>query len=114
MPARIIKCLIEEGNFNLYYDIDEDCPNPGSINNVFLLLEFLKTKPEAKILLIGYTDGTNCKNNNQGLSKIRTSKLYTFLIVNGIEKTRIRVLDISYNINTSGIDLSERVSVILE
>lgn len=114
-----IKMLVEKGYVNVFYDVNKDEPNAGSTNNIYYIIKFLKSYPNAKITLIGYTDLTGNTASNLDLAQRRVENLKKVLMLKSIDENRISVLangideDNKTSDNTS-LQLARRVSIILE
>lgn len=114
-----IKVLIEKGYLNIFYDVNKDQPNSGSTNNVYYVIKFLRSYPDAKVTLQGFADVRGNEKSNKDLSKRRAEKLYDIMRASNIDAGRIKIsgegVDTNYPSNTQiGLDLARRVSIILE
>jgi OOP family OmpA-OmpF porin len=114
-----IKMLIEKGFVNVFYDVNKDLPNTGSMNNVYYIIKFLKAYPETKATLSGSTDLNGSEAKNIGLSQRRAQNLYNVIIANGVDASRVSVLgngvDKEYTTDSAtGLGLARRVSISLE
>ena len=114
-----IKILIEKGFINVFYDVNKDEPNSGSLNNIYYIIKFLKTYPEAKATLKGFTDLNGSEASNANLSQRRAQKLYNVVIANGVDANRVSILgngvDKDYDANSKiSLGLARRVSITLE
>lgn len=114
-----IKMLIEKGFVNVFFDINKDEPNTGSMNNVYYIIKFLKSYPETKATLSGFTDLNGSEASNVNLSQRRAQNLYNVIIANGVEANRVSILgngvDKDYTTDsTTGLGLARRVSISLE
>lgn len=113
-----IKMLIEKGYVNIFYDLDKDVPNSGSINNVFYIVKFLKNYPDSKITLMGFADERGSAEYNADLTARRVKNLSDIIKASGIDMNRIKVVgkgETTEFLSTElGYDLSRRVSVKLE
>jgi len=114
-----IKLLIEKGYVNVFYDVNEDQPNSGSTNNVYYIIKFLRSYPDAKITLKGFADVRGNEKSNKDLSQRRAEKLYDIVRASGIDASRIKIsgegVDKDYPTDTKiGLDLARRVSIFLE
>jgi OOP family OmpA-OmpF porin len=103
----------------VFYDVNKDEPNSGSLNNIYYIIKFLKTYPEAKATLKGYTDLNGSEASNANLSQRRAQKLYNVVIANGVDANRVSILgngvDKDYNANSKiSLGLARRVSITLE
>lgn len=114
-----IKILVERGYVNVFFDVNMDDPNTGSTNNVYQIIQFLRSYPEAKAKLIGFADVRGEEAKNQDLSTRRAQKVLNILTASGIDANRLTIagngVDTSYPADTKiGLDLARRVSVVLE
>ncbi len=113
-----ILLLIQKGYINVFYDLDKDVPNSGSVNNVFYIIKFLKNYPDAKITLMGFADERGTSAYNTDLSQRRVKNLSDILKGAGIDMSRIKIVgkgETNEFISSElGYDLSRRVSVKLE
>jgi len=114
-----VKSLIEKGYVNVFYDVNKDEPNSGSINNVYYIIKFLKEYPESKASLTGYTDVKGKEDVNINLSQRRAQNLYAIIIANGIDAKRISIVgngvDKNFDSsNNTSLGLARRVSIKLE
>lgn len=113
------KFLIEKGYVNIFFDVNKDVPNSGSMNNVYYIIKFLKTYPETKATLSGYADANGDEAANISLSQKRAQNLYNVIIANGINADRVNILgngvDKEYSSDSAiGLGLARRVSISLE
>ncbi len=113
-----LKPTLEPNNLNLnvFYDVNNDMPNKGSENNIYLLTQYMKKYPEALIILTGFADVRGDAQHNLELSKRRAMKLKNFLVSSGVSEDRITIsaegVDTTYpSFNKTGLDLARRVSV---
>ena len=108
--------LLQEGYVNIFYDVNQDLPNSGSMNNVYFVIQYLKKNPKASIELIGYADVNGNELENQELSERRALKLKNSIISSGINASRISILGKGVdkeqsNNNTMSLSISRRVSI---
>ena len=114
-----LKMLAEKEYINIFYDVNKDEPNAGSTNNIYYIIKFLKSYPNTKVTLIGYTDITGNTASNLELAQRRVENLKKVLMLKSIDKNRISVLAKGIDIdnktsdNTS-LQLARRVSIMLE
>lgn len=113
------KVLIEKGLVNVFFDVNKDVPNSGSMNSIYYIIKFLKANPEIKATLTGYTDVNGDESKNISLSQRRAQNLYDVIIANGINANRVSILgngvDKDYTTaSTTGLSLARRVSITLE
>lgn len=114
-----IKILIEKGFINVFFDVNKDVPNSGSMNSIYYIIKFLKANPGIKATLTGYTDVNGDESKNISLSQRRAQNLYNVIIANGVNVNRVSILgngvDKDYNAaSTTGLSLARRVSITLE
>ncbi|HCQ14366.1 OmpA family protein [Flavobacterium sp.] len=114
-----IKSLFEKGYLNIFFDVNQDNPNAGSTNNVYHIINFLRSYPDAKAKLVGYADVRGNESKNKDLSQRRAQRLYAIIIASGINASRVTIegqgVDASYPADSKiGLDLARRVSVIIE
>lgn len=112
----VLKSLVENGNMNIFFDVNKDTPNGGSSNSIQQLYLYLMKYPESKIKLIGYADVRGDEGKNKDLSQRRALNLKNFFITSGIAENRITIggqgVDRTYPTTTkTGLDLARRVSV---
>jgi outer membrane protein OmpA-like peptidoglycan-associated protein len=74
---------------NVFFDIDKFDLKPESKAELNKLAEFLKKNPTIKGELGGHTDNTGDKKKNQLLSQNRAKSVLEYLVVAGIDKTRL-------------------------
>lgn len=113
--------ILDIGFINIYYDVNKDLPNSGSINNIYYVIKYLKTYPNAKVLLSGYADINGSESRNINLSKNRAENLKKIIISNGgdIDSSRVSTvgkgIDKTSKINDEvSLQFGRRVSVTLE
>lgn len=112
--------ILDIGFVNVYYDVNKDLPNSGSINNVYYIIKYLKTYPNAKILLSGYADINGPESRNIDLSKNRAENLKKIIISNGdIDSNRVTAIgkgvDKTSKVNDEvSLQFGRRVSITLE
>lgn len=114
-----IKSLVEKGFVNVFYNVNEDYPNVGSTNNVYYIIKFLKTYPDAKAKLVGYADIRGDEKANVNLSNRRAQKLLDIIKTSGISADRLSIegegVDRNFPADTKiGLDLARRVSIVLQ
>ena len=114
--AHVATQLLQEGYVNIFYDVNQDLPNSGSINNVYYIIQYLKKNPNSNIELVGYADLNGDESANQELSNRRASKLQNFIVASGINQARIKIKGAGEDknqINDSkiGLGMARRVSI---
>ena len=111
----IAQALIEKGYVNVFFDVNKDNPNNGSTNNMFQIIEYLRTHPQVKVTLKGFADVRGDEAKNLDLSKRRAQNVFDIISASGIEASRITIagegVDASYPNTKTGLDLARRVSV---
>ena len=111
--------MIDQGFVNVFFDVNKDEPNTGSMNNIYYIIKFLKSYPKTKATLSGYTDLNGTESENINLSQRRAQNLYNVIIANGVDANRVSILgngvDKDYSTDsTTGLGLARRVSISLE
>ncbi len=85
--------LIEVGNKvilrNIYFDSKKSILKAESKAELQNLINFLKTNPNVKIEILGFTDATGELKDNQILSENRATSVYDYLIKNNISAKRL-------------------------
>lgn len=114
--ASVLQSLVENGNVNIFYDVNMVTPNSGSSNSVQQLYQYLIQFPTSKIKLVGFADVRGSEGKNQNLSQRRAQKLKDFFVSSGISSDRITIggqgVDKTFPAETkTGLDLARRVSV---
>jgi outer membrane protein OmpA-like peptidoglycan-associated protein len=61
----------------------------GSLPMLGKLADGLKSRPEIKLMIIGYTDNLGLEENNSRVSRERASAVRDFLVSRGIEASRL-------------------------
>ncbi|MFM9825500.1 OmpA family protein [Flavobacterium sp.] len=111
--------ILDIGFVNVYYDVNKELPNSGSINNVYYVIKYLKTYPSAKVLLSGYADVNGIEAKNINLSINRAENLKKVIISNGIDASRIATegkgVDKASKVNDDvSLQFGRRVSITLQ
>ena len=111
----ILKELVEKGCVNIFFDVNQENPNSGSTNSLFLIIEYVKTNPESKIILSGFADVRGDEKSNKNLSKRRAENVRKLLIDSQINADRIAINpqggDKDLPNSKTGFDLARRVSI---
>lgn len=111
----VLKALVENGNVNIFYDVNKDTPNSGSSNSVQQLYQYLMKYPQSRIVLHGYADLRGSEALNKNLSQRRAQNLKNFFVASGIDAGRITFggegEDKTFPSSKTGFDLARRVSV---
>jgi OOP family OmpA-OmpF porin len=113
--SNALKALVEKGFVNVFFDVNQQYPNPGSTNNVFQLIAYLRLYKDSKITLCGFADLRGDEKSNQDLSKRRAENVRKLIIDSGIDASRISIdpqgEDKNTPVSKTGYDLSRRVSI---
>lgn len=64
----------------------------GAQQRLMPLSEFLNGEPEARIRIVGHTDGQGADDFNQNLSQRRAQSVGNYLITQGVADTRVEVI----------------------
>ena len=75
---------------NIFFDLDKYELKDTSLPELNKILSFLKENPRLNVEIAGHTDNTGTVSYNRQLSLKRAQSVYTFLIENGVEKTRLK------------------------
>jgi OOP family OmpA-OmpF porin len=107
--------LINQGLVNLFFDLNKDTPNTASANNLYYIINFLRTYPEARIKIKGFADTSGDEQKNQALAQKRAENVAAFLMQSGIDSKRIEILGsgVDTKLDTTsktGLQLARRVS----
>jgi outer membrane protein OmpA-like peptidoglycan-associated protein len=101
----------------LLYDFDSDVVRAEARKNLRTLAQSLDKYPGSDILIVGHTDAVGPAAYNQSLSERRASAAADFLVVQGLERTRVSTRGmgetdpISSNDTERGRELNRRVEV---
>lgn len=74
----------------LLFAYDSDVIQPAARTNLTELANSLKKYPESSLLIVGHTDDTGSDSYNQGLSQRRADAAASFLVSQGIARSRIQ------------------------
>lgn len=74
----------------LLFAYDSDVIQPAARANLTELANSLKKYPESSLLIVGHTDDTGSDSYNQGLSQRRADAAASFLVSQGIARSRIQ------------------------
>jgi outer membrane protein OmpA-like peptidoglycan-associated protein len=92
---------------------------PGAQVQLFHLVEFLKRKPDHKVLIEGNTDSTGGSEYNLQLSLLRAESVQSFLVGNGLPADRITAVGYgdtrpeAPNDSATGRQQNRRVEVVI-
>lgn len=111
-----IEMIIKKGFVNVFFDINKDQPNSGSVNSLYFIIKFLKSYPDAKVKFTGYADKSGSEQYNIDLSKRRVQNVFDLLVNAGIQPSRMSIdgagtdKSIMYSSDAS-YNLARRVSI---
>ena len=74
---------------NIFFELDSYELKPKSKAELSKLIEFLNDNPNVKIELGGHTDNQGTRQHNITLSDNRAKTVYTYLIDNGVDASRL-------------------------
>jgi outer membrane protein OmpA-like peptidoglycan-associated protein len=74
---------------NIFFESGKSEIRPQSIPELQNLVRLLKNNPSIKIEISGHTDNVGDPKANQSLSEIRANEVMKYLVVNGIDKSRM-------------------------
>ncbi len=101
----------------LLYDFDSDVVRAEARKNLRTLARSLDKYPGSDILIVGHTDAVGPATYNQSLSERRASAAADYLVVQGLERTRVSTRGmgetdpIASNDTERGRELNRRVEV---
>jgi len=84
--------MINGGYVNVYFDFNQDMPNPSSIGGVNFLVRYLKENPSKSADVIGYADEIGDTEYNKALSARRAENVKKILTDAGIDAGRLNIL----------------------
>lgn len=76
----------------VYFEINSAQLKDESYAKLDVLIEFLNSHPEVKIVVEGHTDNTGSAELNKRLSKQRVMSVKDYLVSKGIERERLRAI----------------------
>jgi outer membrane protein OmpA-like peptidoglycan-associated protein len=76
---------------NVYFDFTKSNIKPEYNAMIQTAVNYLKSNPKAKILLVGHTDLIGSENRNQNLSEDRANAVKDVMISSGIKARRIQI-----------------------
>lgn len=108
--------IVEQGFVNVFFDVNKEIPNSGSVNSIYFLIKYLQDKPDSRIVLKGYSDKTGNEATNLKLSERRAKYVYDLIIAKGIDSNRVSIEamgnDNSYDATMKPLlGLARRVSI---
>jgi len=116
---RVGEGIVVTFDSGLLFAYDSDNIQGNARTNLTNLAESLQKYPKTEVLIVGHTDATGSDTYNQGLSDRRASSSATYLVSQGIERSRIRTAGrgetepIDTNDTETGRALNRRVEVVI-
>src|SRR5581483_10913862 len=92
---------------NIFFETDKAVLLPPSFAELDKLVKYLATHKIYLIALSGYTDNEGSESHNQKLSEARAQSVSGYLILKGIEKTRVTFAGFGSNNPIAPNDKSE-------
>lgn len=92
---------------------------PANVEELNILADFMKSKPEIKILIEGHTDAVGDMQTNQVLSEKRAVAVRNYLISKGIDQNRLQTIGygktkpIASNATLFGRQLNRRTEIVI-
>jgi outer membrane protein OmpA-like peptidoglycan-associated protein/Tfp pilus assembly protein PilF len=74
---------------NIFFDVDRFDLKEKSITELQKVIRFLNENPQIRVEISGHTDNTGNQSYNQQLSEKRAFSVYSYIIENGIQKSRL-------------------------
>lgn len=75
---------------NIFFDTDEYTLKEISLTELYKLNAFLVRNPDIEIMICGHTDDIGTAEYNQSLSEKRAAAVFSFLVENGINPSRLK------------------------
>ena len=102
---------------NILFEFDSHQLNPNSFNVLRRLAEYMHASPETKIEITGHTDNVGNDEYNLKLSKQRANEVANWLVVNGIDKDRIKSKGVGnkypIDLNIANSESNRRVEILI-
>lgn len=86
-----VALLLENGNYNVFYETNSDTPDVASSNSIYQIIQYMKQQSGSKIKLTGYADVTGNEKANKQLSLRRAQNLKKLFTSAGIADNRIEI-----------------------
>jgi outer membrane protein OmpA-like peptidoglycan-associated protein len=74
---------------NIFFESGKSEISPQSSTELERLVKVLKDNPSIRIEISGHTDNVGDPKANQSLSELRAQEVMKYLVLNGIDKSRI-------------------------
>jgi OmpA-OmpF porin, OOP family len=104
---------------DVLFEFDSDELTPGGMQRLARLAEVLQASPAHSVLIEGHTDSVGDPDYNLGLSERRANAVQDFLIMQGVEPTRIvahgygQEFPLAPNDTEAGRQQNRRVEVVI-
>jgi outer membrane protein OmpA-like peptidoglycan-associated protein len=104
---------------DILFDVDRAELNPGGIQQVGRIADFLREFPERNVVIEGHTDSTGADGYNEELSLRRAYAIEDFLISEGIDPRRViargygKRYPVATNDTTAGRQQNRRVEIVI-
>ena len=101
----------------IFFDNDSNDLSDTAIEKLDRIFEILTDKPEATLMLNGYSDSYGAASYNQMVSEIRANAVKSYLVGKGIDPTRVMVMGhgaqsfIASNKTREGRRMNRRVEI---
>lgn len=115
----IVMLPIEKGEVirlnNIFFDFGKSVLQKESFSELNRVVELLQTNPSLRVKINGHTDNVGDKNSNLSLSQSRSQSVVDYLVLKGIEKSRLQAkgygesLPIKSNDKEEGRSINRRV-----
>ena len=73
----------------IYFDLDKDIIRPDASDTMQKIIDYMKQFPTVKVQVQSHTDSKASTSYNKNLSERRAKNTVTYLVSNGIDKSRI-------------------------
>ena len=90
--ADFLEQMINSGIINVYFDYNSDKPYSQSVGGLKFVSEYLKSKPNAQIEVLGYADPVGGDAFNKDLSRRRAENVKSILVSQGANASNISVV----------------------
>lgn len=116
---RVGEGIVVTFDSGLLFAYDSDNIQGNARTNLTNLAQSLQKYPKTEVLIVGHTDAKGSDSYNQGLSDRRASSAASYLMTQGVERTRVRTTGrgesdpIDANSTDAGRALNRRVEVVI-
>ncbi len=87
--ADFLEQMINSGIINVYFDYNSDTPYQQSVGGTKFVSEYLRSKPEAQIEILGYADPVGSDSYNKDLSRRRAENVKALLVKQGANASQL-------------------------